>query len=104
MISGDEIRGAQISAHRFREGYDVDEVDKLLDEAADTIDYLQRTHVHMHITQTPQPMGKPSALVLQARDLITQDTHTSESKSLQDTCSQLTHIYKYLRKIERSGK
>lgn len=104
MISGDEIRGAQISAHRFREGYDVDEVDRLLDEAADTIDYLQRTHVHMHITQTPQPMGKPSALVLQARDLITQDMLTGKSKNLQDMCSQLTHIYKYLRKVERSRK
>ena len=104
MISGNEIRGAQISAHRFREGYDVDEVDELLDDAADTIDYLQRTHVHMHITQTPQPMGKPSVLVLQARDLIAQDGRTSKSKRLQGVCAQLTNIYKYLRKVERSGK
>ena len=57
MISGDDIRGAQISAHRFKEGYDVDEVDELLDAAADTIDYLQRTHVHMHMHKPLSPLA-----------------------------------------------
>lgn len=104
MISGKDIRNAQISEHRFKEGYDVDEVDRLLDEAADTIDYLQHVRVHMQTTIVQQPVLTPSQLVLEARDLMAQDMLTGKSKNLQDMCNQLTHIYKYLRKAERSRK
>lgn len=42
MLTPKEVRTAQLSVHRFREGYDTDEVDDLLDACADTIETLTR--------------------------------------------------------------
>lgn len=42
MITPTEVRMAEITVHRFREGYDTDEVDDLLDVCADTIEALTR--------------------------------------------------------------
>lgn len=42
MLTPTEVRTAQLTVHRFREGYDIDEVDDLLDVCADTIETLTR--------------------------------------------------------------
>lgn len=40
MLTPKEIRTAELTVHRLREGYDTDEVDDLLDACADTIETL----------------------------------------------------------------
>lgn len=40
MLTPKEVRAAKLTTHRFREGYDTDEVDDLLDACADTIETL----------------------------------------------------------------
>ena len=40
MLTPKEVRMAQLTVHRFREGYDTDEVDEFMDTAADTISRL----------------------------------------------------------------
>ena len=42
MLTPKAVRAAKITTHRFCEGYDVDEVDDLLDACADTIETLTR--------------------------------------------------------------
>lgn len=42
MLTPKEVRTAQLTVHRFREGYDTDEVDDLLDACADTIETLTK--------------------------------------------------------------
>lgn len=42
MLTPKEVRAAKLTTHRFREGYDCDEVDDLLDACADTIETLTR--------------------------------------------------------------
>jgi DivIVA domain-containing protein len=42
MLTPKEVRAAKLTVHRFREGYDTDEVDDLLDACADTIETLTR--------------------------------------------------------------
>lgn len=42
MLTPKEVRMAQLTVHRFREGYDTDEVDDLLDACADTIETLSK--------------------------------------------------------------
>ena len=42
MLTPKEVRNAELTVHRFREGYDTDEVDDLLDACADTIETLTR--------------------------------------------------------------
>lgn len=42
MLTPKEVRTAKLTVHRFREGYDTDEVDDLLDACADTIETLTR--------------------------------------------------------------
>ena len=42
MLTPKEVRTAQLTVHRFREGYDPDEVDDLLDACADTIETLAK--------------------------------------------------------------
>lgn len=42
MLTPKEVRMAQLTVHRFREGYDTDEVDELLDACADTIETLAK--------------------------------------------------------------
>lgn len=42
MLTPKEVRMAQITVHRFREGYDTDEVGELLDACADTIETLAK--------------------------------------------------------------
>lgn len=42
MLTPKEVRMAQLTTHRFREGYDTDEVDDLLDACADTIETLAK--------------------------------------------------------------
>lgn len=42
MLTPKEVRMAQLTTHRFREGYDCDEVDDLLDACADTIETLAK--------------------------------------------------------------
>lgn len=42
MLTPKEVRTAQLTVHRFREGYDTDEVDDLLDACADTIETLAK--------------------------------------------------------------
>lgn len=40
MLTPKEVRNAELTVHRLREGYDTDEVDDLLDACADTIETL----------------------------------------------------------------
>ena len=40
MLTPKEVRNAELTVHRLREGYDPDEVDDLLDACADTIETL----------------------------------------------------------------
>ena len=42
MLTPKEVRNAELTVHRFREGYDTDEVDDLLDACADTIENLTK--------------------------------------------------------------
>ena len=42
MLTPKEVRAAKLTTHRFREGYDCDEVDDLLDACADTIETLAK--------------------------------------------------------------
>lgn len=42
MLTPKEVRAAKLTVHRFREGYDTDEVDDLLDACADTIETLTK--------------------------------------------------------------
>ena len=42
MLTPKEVSMAQLTVHRFREGYDIDEVDELLDACADTIETLTK--------------------------------------------------------------
>lgn len=42
MLTPEEVRMAQLHVHRFSEGYDIDEVDDLLDACADTIETLAK--------------------------------------------------------------
>lgn len=42
MLTPKEVRNAELTVHRFREGYDTDEVDDLLDACADTIETLTK--------------------------------------------------------------
>lgn len=42
MLTPKEVRTAKLTVHRFREGYDTDEVDDLLDACADTIETLTK--------------------------------------------------------------
>lgn len=42
MLTPKEVRTAELTVHRFHEGYDCDEVDDLLDACADTIETLTR--------------------------------------------------------------
>ena len=42
MLTPKEVRNAELTVHRLREGYDTDEVDDLLDACADTIETLTR--------------------------------------------------------------
>ena len=42
MLTPNEVRAAKLTVHRFREGYDTDEVDDLLDACADTIEKLTK--------------------------------------------------------------
>lgn len=42
MLTPKEVRNAELTVHRLREGYDTDEVDDLLDACADTIETLIR--------------------------------------------------------------
>ena len=42
MLTPKEVRAAKLTTHRFREGYDTDEVDDLLDACADTIEILTK--------------------------------------------------------------
>lgn len=42
MLTPKEVRAAKLTVHRFREGYDTDEVDDLLDACANTIETLTR--------------------------------------------------------------
>lgn len=41
-LTSEELRHARFHVHRFAEGYDIDEVDDLLDRAADTIRMYER--------------------------------------------------------------
>lgn len=41
-ISSKDLDNYRIHTHRFAEGYDIDEVDDLLDRAADTIRMYER--------------------------------------------------------------
>ena len=42
MLTPKEVRNSELTVHRFREGYDTDEVDDLLDACADTIETLTK--------------------------------------------------------------
>ena len=42
MLTPKEVRAAELTVHRFREGYDTDEVDDLLDACADTIETISK--------------------------------------------------------------
>lgn len=42
QLTSEELRHARFHVHRFAEGYDIDEVDDLLDRAADTIRMYER--------------------------------------------------------------
>lgn len=42
MLTPKEVRMAKLTVHRFREGYDTDEVDDLIDACADTIETLTK--------------------------------------------------------------
>jgi DivIVA domain-containing protein len=42
LITAKELDNAKITTHRFGEGYDIDEVDDLLDRAANTIRVLNQ--------------------------------------------------------------
>jgi DivIVA domain-containing protein len=42
MLTPKEVRNAELTVHRLREGYDTDEVDDLLDACADTIETLTK--------------------------------------------------------------
>lgn len=37
-----DIRGYELDTHRFKEGYDTEQVDELLDRCADTIEVLSK--------------------------------------------------------------
>lgn len=45
LTTAQELRDAKIATHVFREGYDMETVDALLDSAAATVDYLQHTRI-----------------------------------------------------------
>lgn len=47
MITDKELDNARITTHWLGEGYDIDEVDDLLDRAANTIRVLTR-EAHLH--------------------------------------------------------
>ena len=42
MLTPKEVRNAELTVHRLREGYDCDEVDDLLDACAYTIETLTK--------------------------------------------------------------
>lgn len=42
MLTPKEVRNAELTVHRLREGYDCDEVDDLLDACAETIETLAK--------------------------------------------------------------
>lgn len=42
MLTPKGVRTAKLTVHRFCEGYDIDEVDNLLDDCADTIEALAK--------------------------------------------------------------
>ena len=42
MLSSDDVRSARFTATKFREGYEILEVDHVLDTAADTLEHLER--------------------------------------------------------------
>jgi len=42
MLTPKDVRTAELTVHRFREGYDTDEVDGLLEACAHTIEVLTK--------------------------------------------------------------
>ena len=42
MLTPKDVRTAKLTVHRFCEGYDIDEVDNLLEDCADTIEALAK--------------------------------------------------------------
>lgn len=43
LLTPNDVRDQEFSTHRFREGYDMDEVDDYLDHVRDTINRLAKT-------------------------------------------------------------
>ncbi|ROT86967.1 DivIVA domain-containing protein [Bifidobacterium mongoliense] len=43
LLTPNDVRDQEFSTHRFREGYDMDEVDDYLDHVRDTINRLTKT-------------------------------------------------------------
>ena len=100
LVTSNEIRKTKICTYHLREGYDMDEVDALLDSAADTIDYLQQHHVKVTTIRRRPTVGTASQLVLRARDIVAFKSVGVKSKSLDDVRQQLTNVYHYLKRFE----
>lgn len=58
MLTPTEVRTAELTVHRFREGYDTDEVDDLLDACADTIETLTRALESIMKAKGMEPKGE----------------------------------------------
>ncbi|MBQ9681486.1 MAG: DivIVA domain-containing protein, partial [Aeriscardovia sp.] len=43
LLTPNDIRNHRFNTTRFREGYDIDEVDSFLDEVTETVDALSRS-------------------------------------------------------------
>lgn len=44
LITSRELRGAKFNTHRIHVGYDMDEVDETVDQAADTLAYYEHRY------------------------------------------------------------
>ena len=52
LLTTNDVRDQEFSTHRFREGYDMDEVDDYLDHIRDTINRLSKTLKTLQKEQT----------------------------------------------------
>ena len=52
LLTPNDVRDQEFSTHRFREGYDMDEVDDYLDHIRDTINRLSKTLKTLQKEQT----------------------------------------------------
>ncbi|WP_301452393.1 DivIVA domain-containing protein [Bifidobacterium mongoliense] len=52
LLTPNDVRDQEFSTHRFREGYDINEVDDYLDHVRDTINRLAKTLETLQKAQT----------------------------------------------------